>query len=481
MNLLKIGITLVFSSLLASPTLKASAADSQGWPFGKKKNQQTEQVQAQPARVETPASEQEHMPEPPLKDHNLKEEVSRVNPAYLEDDGWMDRVAMQPYDSLLHAWREQSAYKAFDNFFNEFINLDPTADIKSNISDEVYEERLRNIVSPIPMPFNAEVKRFMVSYTTNNKGTMARILGRSMYYFPMIEAELDRAGLPIELRILPAIESALTPEARSRMGAMGLWQFMYATGKSYGLEVNSFVDERCDPVLSTKAACKFLKYLYNLYNDWLLALAAYNCGQGNVNKALDKVLKSDGSKKSFWDIYPYLPAETRNYVPSFIGATYAYTYHRQHGIEPIGVMFSLATDTVMIKGRLLHLEQVSSTIGTSMDVLRALNPQYKMDILPALLKNYPLTLPSNDISKFYAYEEQIYAKDSLYLKEYLDPANFDLTKLEAVPSVTVYKVKSGDTLSAIASRYGVTVKQLKQWNNLKSDKLSVGQRIEIRK
>lgn len=480
MKLLKITVALLFSSLLAYPIPSASASESNWSPFKKKKKNQTEQTTSKSKEDEEKAAASHERTQQP-ESQTTSENVA-VNPAYIEDDNWMERVSMQPYDSLLHAWREQSAYRTFESFFNDFINIDDNITVPSDIPDAVYEERLKKIISPIPMPYNDEVKRFIVTYTTTRKSTMARILGRSQYYFPMIEAELDRAKMPMELRMLAAIESALIPEARSRVGATGLWQFMLATGKSYGLEVNSFVDERCDPLLATKAACKYLQYLYNLYNDWLLALAAYNCGPGNVNKALNKV-DGDNSTKSFWDIYPFLPKETRQYVPSFIGATYAYTYHKQHDIEPICVMFPLATDTLMIHDKLLHLEQVSSTIGTSMDVLRALNPQYKLDIIPAVLKDYPLTLPSNDVSKFLANETLIYSKDSLYLKEYLDPANFDPEKIAAAKSVqvTVYKVKSGDTLSAIASRYGVTVKQLKQWNNLKSDKLSIGQRIEIHK
>lgn len=380
------------------------------------------------------------------------------------------------YDSLLTQWQEQSSVAAFETFISEFINIDSNYQALTEIPDSVYEERLSKILSPIPMKFNAVVKRHIVSYTTTNKALVSRVLGLSQYYFPMIEAELDKAGMPLELRMLPVIESALSPVARSRAGAVGLWQFMLSTGRSYGLEITSFIDQRQDPLLATQAACRFLKDLYDMYGDWTLALAAYNCGPGNVNKAMRRA--GEGAT-DFWSIYPYLPKETRNYVPAFIGVTYAYNYHRLHGIEAEPSPLPLATDTIHLN-RIMHFEQVSSTIKTPIDVIRSLNPQYKLDIVPAVSKTYTLTLPRTDLSNYLVLQDTIMAKDTLYLAQYLKPTKADPSKMEFSIESYTYTVKKGDVLGAIARREGVTVKQLMQWNNIKdASKLRIGQKLEI--
>jgi membrane-bound lytic murein transglycosylase D len=250
---------------------------------------------------------------------------------------------------------------------------------------------------------------------------------------------------------------------------------MYGTSKGYGLEVSSFIDQRFDPMLSTKAACKFLKHLYNSYGDWLLALAAYNCGPGNVNKALRR---ADGGK-TFWDIYPYLPRETRGYVPAFIATTYAYHYHQQHDIKPIEPPVPLAVDTLRID-RIMHLEQISSTIGTPIDVLRALNPQYKQDIVPAVRgRAYSLVLPLTEVGKFIDHQSTIMGKDTIYLAEYMSPVKNGEIPTFVIDSKT-HVVKSGENLSIIAKKYNVTVKQLIKWNNIKNpSKLRVGQKLEV--
>lgn len=382
----------------------------------------------------------------------------------------------QPYDSLVVALQERRARAAFDDFFDEFINIESVpCDDSRQLPDSVYEARLRMILSPIHMPYNEVVKRYIITYTTR-KTLMENVLGRSQYYFPMIEEELDRAGLPIELRMLPVVESALSPTAISRAGATGLWQFMYTTGKVYGLEVNSFIDQRRDPVLSTKAACRYLKDLYGIYEDWTLALAAYNCGPGNVNKAIKR---AGDQAEDFWDIYPYLPAETRGYVPSFIAATYAYTFSYQHDIAPAPTAMPLATDTVMIS-RPMHFDQITSTIDLPKEVLRSLNPQYKMDIIPAVGKSYSLTLPLGEVARFLENEDSINAKDTVYMAQYLKPSRTDPSqKVFSLESFT-YRVKSGDTLSSIAKRHNVSVAQLMKWNNLKNaHKLRIGQKLEI--
>ena len=292
----------------------------------------------------------------------------------------------------------------------------------------------------------------------------------------IIEEELIKADLPVELRALPIIESALSTTTTSPMGAVGLWQFMPATGKSYGLEINSFVDERRDPVQATRAACRYLKDLYSIYHDWTLAIAAYNCGPGNVNKALARA----GGGTTFWDIYEYLPRETRGYVPAFVGASYAYAYHQQHGIQSENPPMPLATDTIRVT-RLLHLGQVASTLDIPIETLRTLNPQYKMDIIPATIKSYTLVLPQHYLCQYIASEEEIHRKDSTYLKEYINPANIEKKKLaDATPAYTTYTVKRGDTLGAIARRYRTTTAQIMKLNKLKNaNKLREGQRLRI--
>lgn len=379
-------------------------------------------------------------------------------------------------DSLVSLWREKQALASYHTFFNDYISAETPAPEGDTTPDSVYMHRLHALVSPVRLAYNPIVRNYINRYIDTRYGTISRILSLSRYYFPLIEEELIKAELPVELRALPIIESALSPTATSPMGAVGLWQFMPATGKSYGLEINSFVDERRDPVQATRAACRYLRDLYNIYKDWTLAIAAYNCGPGNVNKAIART----GGGRTFWDIYEYLPRETRGYVPAFIGATYAYTYHRQHGISCENPPIPLATDTVQVN-RLLHLEQVSSTLDIPIETLRTLNPQYKMDIVPATVKSYTLVLPQHYLSQYVAREQEIFSKDSTYLKEYIDPANIEKKKIaDATPAYIVYTVKKGDTLGAIARRYRTTTAQIMKWNNLKNaNKLRLGQKLRI--
>ena len=450
-------------ALLLSVVASASALDRN--PRKKRRDRkktQTEQTAA-PAPAPTPIVEEAAEPAPP------EPEPEPVN------DITLGLTAAQA-DSLVAVWRERQQAESFKEFFDCFILEDSTAtaDPLSNdpTLDTLYANRLRALVSPIPLAYNYIVKGYINRYIHPHYGTINRILGLSQYYFPFIEDALLREDLPIELRALPVIESALQPTATSPAGAVGLWQFMPSTGKSYGLEINSLVDERRDPARSTEAACRYLKDLYAIYNDWTLAIAAYNCGPGNVNKA---IARSGG--KTFWEIYDYLPRETRGYVPAFIGATYAYAYHRQHDIEPEPAPIPLSVDTVRID-HLLHFQQIASTIDLPVETLRLLNPQYKLDIVPAAGKSYTLVLPQRSVSQYIAHEAEIRSKDSLYLKEYLNPAN--LEKKRQQQSGTVYVVKSGDTLGAIARRYHVTVSQLMRWNRLKSaHKLRIGQRLRI--
>ena len=375
-------------------------------------------------------------------------------------------------DSLVAEWRERQRSDAFRDFFNDYVLFDSAAE--SNVPDSVFMRRLRALASPIQLPYNYIVRAYINRYIDPERSTLGRILGMSQYYFPLIEEELVKEGLPVELRALPIIESALSPTAVSHAGAAGLWQFMPSTGKSYGLEVNSLVDERRDPILSTKAACRYLRDLYNIYKEWSLAIAAYNCGPGNVNKAL---ARAGSESRSFWDIYDYLPRETRGYVPSFIGASYAYAYHRNHGIAPVEAPIPLSVDTLRID-RLMHFEQIASTIDVPLETLRQLNPQYKLDIIPATTKAYTLVLPQRNVAQYIAHEQEIMAKDSMYLKEYINPANIDKKRQERTG--TIHTVKRGETLGGIARKYHVTTSQLMRWNGIKNpNKLKLGQKIRI--
>ncbi len=449
--------------MLLSATLSVSANEVRP---RRHKKEKTETAATPTATVATPAK--------PVAAPAAAEEPA-CETAPTDNDLTLGLTAQQA-DSLVCAWREQQRNDAFQQFFDDFIEDDSVAATGST-PDSVYIRRLRDLVSPIQLPYNSIVRSYIDRYVEPaHQGTISRILGWSKYYFPMIEQELIKAGLPVELRALPIIESALNPTAASRAGAVGLWQFMPTSGKNYGLEINSMVDERRDPIRSTEAAIRYLKDLYGIYNDWSLAIAAYNCGPGNVNKAL---ARAGGNAHNFWDIYAYLPRETRGYLPAFIGATYAYAYHRLHGIEPAETPIPLATDTVHIN-RILHLGQIASTIDVPIETLRQLNPQYKLDIIPATTKSYTLVLPQRSVTDYITDEPAIYAKDSLYLKEYINPANISKKMLE-IPATTYYTVRSGDTLGSIAHRYHTTVKQLMHLNHLKNaNTLRLKQRLRVR-
>ena len=388
------------------------------------------------------------------------------------------------YDSLLARWYTSNRVDAYEKYLHDFILLDAedVADLSvDQIPDSVYEARLRMIASVIQLPYNDVVRRYIVAYTGRLKGHMQRMLGLAQYYFPFIEEELDRQGLPAELKILPMVESGLQANAISRMGAAGLWQFMLRTGKGMGLEINSFVDQRMDPLVSTQAACEYLKQLYAIYGDWPLTIAAYNCGPGNVNKALRRV----PGAATYWDIYDHLPRETRGYVPSFIAATYAYTFHRAHNMEPIVPNQPMATDTVTVQ-KMLHFEQISSSMDISLETLRQLNPQYKLDIVPATDKKYTLVLPLQAVTEYVVKEMDIYAKDTIYLTKYVNPDNFDPNKvprgLASSPSLSgrTYKVQQNDVLGSIARRHGVSLRALMQANNITDPRrLRIGQVLQI--
>lgn len=348
------------------------------------------------------------------------------------------------------------------------------------LPDSVYKARLQALPCVVELPYNQIVKRFILRYVQRGQKQVARMKRMSEYYFPIFEEALDRYGLPYELELMPVIESALNPQAHSHMGAAGLWQFMPATGKRYGLEINSLVDERMDPIKSTEAACRFLKAMYDVFQDWNLVIAAYNCGSGNVSKAIHRA----GGKRDFWSIYPYLPRETRSYLPIFIAANYAMNYSDEHGICPAPLEKIMLTDTILTNRR-LHLEQVSTRLEIPLDELRRLNPQYTRDILPGGT-TYALCLPSEKAGLFIEQQDSIYAHKADQLinnrRAEIDMAKVtDISGAYRVNGVTYYTIKNGDTLGGIAKKFRCSVKQLKAWNGLKNDNIRAGRKLKIYK
>lgn len=348
----------------------------------------------------------------------------------------------------------------------------------TTLPDSVYKARLQALPCVIELPYNERVRAFILRYVKHSPKQVARLMRMSEYYFPLFEEALGRYQLPYELRCVPIIESALNPMARSHAGAAGLWQFMPGTAKLFGLEVNSLVDERMDPIRSTEAACRFLSSMYNIYHDWNLVIAAYNCGSGNVNKAIRRA----GGKRDFWSIYPFLPRETRNYVPIFIAANYAMNYGQEHGICKAPLERTMLTDTICTTQR-IHLQQISDNLAIDINELRRLNPQYSRDILPGG-SQYALCLPSEKVGLFIDQQDTIiaYKADSLINNR---RAEIDMAKVTSISGayrvngVTYYTIKNGDSLSAIAKKFHCTVKQLKQWNNLKNDNIRAGKKLKI--
>ena len=350
----------------------------------------------------------------------------------------------------------------------------------SNVSDAEMMRRLSAMNSFITLPYNDVVKNYIILYSERMPSKMGRVLGLSGYYFPIFEDILLRYGLPQELKYMAVIESMLNPVATSRAGARGIWQFMYQTGVGYGLEINSFVDERLDVEKAVEAAARYLRDAYRTFGDWALAISSYNCGAGNVSKA---IRRADG-KRDFWSIYEYLPRETRGYVPAFVGAMYAMTYHREYGIAPQQTGMPVQTDTFMIR-RNLHFSQIEAVVGVPMKDLQNLNPQYVNDIIPGNKHPYVLKLPYNWTGSFLdANRDSLYAykADSLLSGKVLaDVAAGRSGKSTSGQQRIAYKVKSGDFLGRIASRYGVTINQIKSWNHLRSNSIQIGQTLYIYK
>ena len=358
-------------------------------------------------------------------------------------------------------------------------------DVNPYFEKEVYVDRLSRIPGIIEMPYNEVVQKFIDRYSGRLRHSVSYMLGASNFYMPIFEQALETYQLPLELKYLPVIESALNPTAVSRVGATGLWQFMLATGKMYGLNVNTLVDERRDPIKSSYAAARYLKDLYKVFGDWNLVIAAYNCGPENINKAI----KRSNGEKDYWKIYPYLPKETRGYVPAFIAANYIMTYYCEHNICPMNTTLPEKTDTVMVD-RNLHMEQVAAVCGLEMEQLRTLNPAYRHDAIPGATELACLRLPQTEIGRFLENEDSIYQykTDSLLAR-----------RATVAVSETAYKVgkstkrsrssrsrgrtvtiRKGQTLSEIARQNGTTVSKLRRLNGIKGNNIRAGKKLRVR-
>jgi membrane-bound lytic murein transglycosylase D len=379
-------------------------------------------------------------------------------------------------DSSNSTWFIQNAFVS-DSVEVSFIENYP-----KNIPDSIYIQRLQKAEQVIDLSYNPAVLSFIKMYTERKRDQVERMIGLSEYYFPVFEEILDKYNLPLELKYLPIIESALNPIATSSAGALGLWQFMYGTAKLLNMEITSFVDERRDPVKSAEAAAIYLKKLFGIYNDWHLAIAAYNCGPGNV----DRAIKRSGGKTSYWDIYYLLPRETRGYVPLFIAATYVMNFYGEHNLIPQMPAMPTNVDTIMVNNY-LHFDQISATLNIDKENLKALNPMYKRGVIPASDKKpYPLILPYQKAFEFiekdtavFAYERNKYFPNNTLVNPaekgsgYFSPGDI------AGKSKIVYTVKSGDTVGGISKKYRVRASDLTYWNNIKKNRIRDGQKLAI--
>ena len=395
-----------------------------------------------------------------------EENGDRIGDRLLPDDH-----SPEAMDSLLNKWYRNRArnLRAETDLFYEMdsIRLD------TNVPDSVLIRRLAAMNPYISLPYNETVKKYMILYSEKMPQTMAHMLALADYYMPIFEETLNKYNLPLELKYMAVIESALNPTAVSRAGAKGIWQFMYTTAKSYGLKITSYVDERLDPVKSADAAARYLQDAYQIFGDWNLAISAYNCGFGNVSKAIRRA----GGKNSFWSIYEYLPRETRGYVPAFVGAMYAFRYYREYGIVPEELELPAHVDTFEIR-RNLHFTQISEVVGVPSDLLRNINPQYTHDIIPGNEGPHILRLPSQFTTAFIDREDTLYTYKA---EELFSPVTLESIKNESSPTRITYRVKKGDYLGKIAAAHHVTVAQIKNWNNLRNNNLRIGQTLVIYK
>ena len=375
-------------------------------------------------------------------------------------------------DSLVVETQYKSPLTANINYVIKGLEakLKPEKKIPTN----VLKERLKHLdnTSPFFIEYNPILENVINSYLKYRKKYYPALMAKAEYYFPMFEKYLDQFDVPLEMKYLAIVESTLDPRARSRVGARGLWQFMYLTGKQYKLNVNSYVDQRQDPIKATIAACQYLSDLYDIFGDWDLALAAYNSGPGNVSKAI----KRSGGYQNYWNIRQYLPTETAGYVPAFYATLYIFKYAKEHGLAPERPpIYHFATDTIQVK-KTVSFDQITEVTGIETEMLQFLNPEYKLDIIPFVKgKKYSVRLPRNSTVKFLGREKELYA----LVEEDNAKREKPLPKYLELNQRIRYKVRKGDYLGKIAKRFGVRVSQIKKWNRLRSTNLSIGQRLTI--
>ncbi|RNC88156.1 MAG: LysM peptidoglycan-binding domain-containing protein [Winogradskyella sp.] len=362
----------------------------------------------------------------------------------------------------------------FDTIYKSVTELSYEPVDYPELSTDTLKARLNrlNARTPFNIEYNPSLESVIKRYLKTRRTSMERLMGLSHFYFPMFEEALDKEDIPLEVKYLAIVESALKPRARSRVGATGLWQFMFATGKEYELNVSSYVDERRDPIKSTEAAAKYLARLYKIFGDWDLALASYNSGPGNVSKAI----RRSGGYTNYWNIRPNLPRETAGYLPAFLATMYIFEYAEEHGFKPERPQYQyVETDTLLVK-QMITLDQVAEVTGVNIEALQYLNPSYKLDIIPYIKdENYTLRLPREAIGPFVANEDKIYA----FAKAEFDKREKPLPQFFENDTKVRYRVRSGDYLGKIARKYGVRVSQIKRWNGLRSNNLSIGQRLTI--
>jgi len=397
--------------------------------------------------------------------------ASAVNDTIILNSEIYSEKISDDLDSLVNSWYVRIAMKNPEDFISDSVGIE--------YSDSLYKQRITKINSIIKLPYNSIIRNHIHVYTVKQRKQFSAVLGLTNYYFPMIEDIFDSYGLPTELKYMAVIESALNANAVSRVGATGLWQFMFSTGRMYGLNINSLVDDRRDPVKATHAAAKYIKDLYKIYNDWILVIAAYNCGPGNVNKAI----RRSGNKKDYWQIYFRLPRETRGYIPQYVAATYAVNYYEEHRIRPLPLNIPVSTDTIMVN-KDIHLNQISEVMGIPLGELRALNPQYRTGLVPGSAKPLSLTLPVSHLGDFIDLNDTIRNyKPDVYLSRINltgDPSRSVYVPVDVKGKTRLlYTVRDGDNLGYISEWYRVGLSDLRYWNNISRNTIRVGQKLAI--
>lgn len=446
------------------------------------------------------------MNEPNIKEEDEEEEDTETNAEDNVIDSDDEEIIINSKDGKEEIFEVPEGMiidveKMMSDFNNkQYLTVDTACDMRDInpvFEQEVYIDRLKRMPTAMEMPWNEVVQRFIDRYSGRLRKSVSFMLGASNFYMPIFEQALEVYGLPLELKYLPVIESALNPNAVSRVGATGLWQFMAATGKRYGLKLNSMIDERRDPLKASYAAAHYLSDLYGIFEDWNLVIAAYNAGPANIQKAIQRA----GGVKDYWQIYPYLPTETRGYVPAFIAANYIMHYYCEHNICPMLTTLPAQTDTIMLYQN-VHFEQVANVLGISIEELRSLNPQYRRDVVTGYTEPTDLRLPVEYISKYIANEDSIlaYNVDQLMKRDMVEVNDNAPAYRSTRKSSTSYKskkstrtkrskrgrggstisIRNGDTLEKIAKRHGTTVAKLKKLNKISGSNIRAGKKLKVR-